>query len=66
MADLSMEALQSKLAVLLASILLLSIPTGMVSGHSSVIRECEILVDWDYEVSWLEEQDEEGQFFSLG
>ena len=61
-----MEALQSKLAVLLTSILLLSIPTGMVSGQSSVITECEILVDWDYEVSWLEEPDEEGQFFSLG
>ena len=61
-----MEALQSKLAVLLASILLLSIPTGMVSGQSSVIRECEILVDWDYEISWLEEPDEEGQFFSHG
>ena len=63
---MSTEALQSKLAILLTSILLLSIPTSMVSGQSSVIRECEILVDWDYQVNWLEEPDEEGQFFSVG
>ena len=65
MVDLSTEALQSKLAILLTSILLLSMPTSMVSGQPSVIRECEILVDWDYQVNWLEEPNEEGQFFSV-
>lgn len=63
---MSTDGLQSKLAVLLASILLLSMPTSLVSGQSSVIRECEILVDWDYQVDWLEEPNEEGQFFSVG
>ncbi|MFL2979658.1 MAG: choice-of-anchor X domain-containing protein [Candidatus Thalassarchaeaceae archaeon] len=65
MVDLSTEALQTKLAILLTSILLLSMPSGMVSGQSPLIRECEILVDWDYQVNLLEEPDEEGQFFSV-
>ena len=58
------EELKIKFAILLTSILLLSIPTSMVSGQSSVTNECDILVDWDSQVNWLEEPNEEGQFFS--
>tara|TARA_B100001094_G_scaffold50339_1_gene45835 strand:- start:874 stop:3966 length:3093 start_codon:yes stop_codon:yes gene_type:complete len=63
--DLAKEESKTKFAILLTSILLLSLPTSLVSGQSSVTNECEILVDWGSQVNWLEEPNEEGELFSV-
>ena len=63
---MSVEESQTKLAILLTLILLLSTPVSLVSGQPPVTKECDILVDWDSEVTWLDEVNEDGDYFSIG
>jgi len=53
------------ISILLTSILLLSNHSLLASGQASPSTSCEILVDWDYQVDWLDEPNEEDEIYTL-
>tara|TARA_B100001113_G_scaffold353395_1_gene357548 strand:- start:50 stop:3151 length:3102 start_codon:yes stop_codon:yes gene_type:complete len=52
-------------SILLISILLLSNHSSLASGQTSPSTSCEILVDWDYQVNWLEEPNDDNEIYKL-
>ena len=53
------------ISLLITSILLLGNHSVLASGQSSSSRSCDILVDWDYQVNWLQEPNDEGEIATL-
>ena len=53
------------ISILLTSILLFSNHSLLASGQVSPSTSCEILVDWDYQVDWLDEPNEEDEIYTL-
>ena len=53
------------ISILLTSILLFSNHSLLASGQAPPSTSCEILVDWDYHVDWLDEPNEEDEIYTL-
>ena len=53
------------ISILLTSILLFSNHSLLAAGQVSPSTSCEILVDWDYQVDWLDEPNEEDEIYTL-